>query len=132
MAEEKKENKKSEKPAAKVKSEKGAAAKKQENAKKASAIPLSPKIGQAKALDILQFVLMTEKAVQLIESQNKLVFVVHRRSNKSEIKQAAESMFNSRVNKVTTVIDQSGRKKAFIKFSKEGEAGEIAIRLGII
>ncbi len=82
--------------------------------------------------DVLKFVLMTEKAVQLIESQNKLVFIVDRRASKPKIMKAAEMTFNSKISDVTTSIDQDGRKKAFIKFAKEGEAGEIAIRLGII
>lgn len=84
------------------------------------------------SLDVLKFVLMTERAVQLIETQNKLVFVVDRRANKPEIKKAAEDVFNAKVSGVKTMVDQEGRKKAFVKFEKAGEAGEIAIRLGII
>ena len=80
----------------------------------------------------LRIVLITEKAVQLIETQNKLVFIVDRTSNKREIARAAEQSFGSKISKVTTTVDQRGRKKAYIKFMKEGEAGEIAIRLGII
>lgn len=82
--------------------------------------------------DTLKFVLMTEKSVRMIESQNKLVFVVDRKSGKKEIRNAAEGAFNTKVMSVKTMIDQSGRKKAFVKFEKPGEAGEIAIRLGII
>lgn len=82
--------------------------------------------------DILKFILMTEKSVRLIESENKLVFIVSRKSNKNEIKNAFESMFASKVKSVKTLIDQKGRKKAFIKLEKPGEAGEIAMRLGVI
>lgn len=84
------------------------------------------------SLDVLKFVLMTEKCVQLIESQNKLVFIVDRRADKNDVAKAAEDVFSSKVSNVTTAVDQEGRKKAFVKFEKEGEAGEIAIRLGII
>jgi len=82
--------------------------------------------------DILKFVLMTEKAVRMIEAQNKLVFIVDRRSGKNEVKAAVQLAFNSNIADVETMIDQNGRKKAFVKFAKPGEAGEIAIRLGII
>jgi len=82
--------------------------------------------------DILKFVLMTEKAVRMVELQNKLVFVVDMKADKPTITSAAESAFGSKVTSVETMIDQSGRKKAFVKFEKPGEAGEIAIRLGII
>jgi large subunit ribosomal protein L23 len=80
----------------------------------------------------LRFVLMTEKSIQLIETQNKMVFVVRRKATKPDIKKAVENAFQTPISKVTTVIDQKGRKKVFIKFAKEGMAGEIAIRLGII
>ena len=80
----------------------------------------------------IKFVVMTEKAIQLIEKQNKLVFVVNRGATKNDIRKAAESVFSANVSNVQTMIDQLGRKKAFVKFAKPGEAGEIAIRLGII
>ncbi len=82
--------------------------------------------------DVLKFVLMTEKAVRQIELQNKLVFIVDRKSDKGEIKAAANAAFNSPISEVRTLIDQAGRKKAFIRFSQAGAAGDIAIRLGII
>ena len=81
---------------------------------------------------IIKYVVMTEKAIHLIESQNKLVLVVDRGATKSSIKKAVEGAFSARISNVQTMIDQSGRKKAFVKFIKEGEAGEIAIRLGVI
>ena len=134
MAEKSKESVKAEKKV--VKSEKktdSALKKKEKPEQKVPALKKDKKTREEMhAQDVLKFVLMTEKAVQLIESQNKLVFVVDRRATKPAIKKAAESMFNSKIINVKTVIDQSGRKKAFIRFTKEGEAGEIAIRLGII
>ncbi|MFH0832686.1 MAG: 50S ribosomal protein L23 [Candidatus Aenigmatarchaeota archaeon] len=84
------------------------------------------------AFDVLKFVLMTEKAIQTIEKQNKLIFIVNRKSCKSEIKVAAEAAFKSPVAGVQTIIDQKGRKKAAIRFKDPGAAGDIAIRLGII
>lgn len=82
--------------------------------------------------DVIKFVLMTEKSIQLIETQNKLVFIVNRKSDKEQIKKSVESAFNSPVENVQVLIDQKGRKKAFIKFKQPGMAGEIAMRLGII
>ena len=81
---------------------------------------------------VIDFVLMTEKAIQMIESQNKLSFIVSRKASKQEIAKAVESIFSESVASVTTQIDQKNRKKATVKFEKEGIAGEIAIRLGII
>lgn len=81
---------------------------------------------------ILRFVLMTEKSVQVIEKQNKLVFIVDRGADKKNIKAAVESAFNAPITGVQTMIDQQGRKKAFVKFRNAGAAGDIAIKLGII
>jgi large subunit ribosomal protein L23 len=80
----------------------------------------------------LKFVLMTEKAIQLIERENKLVFIVDRKCSKNEVKKTAEAAFQSAVGSVKIMIDRNGRKKAFIKFREPGAAGDIAMRLGII
>jgi len=81
---------------------------------------------------VLRYVLMTEKSIQMIESQNKLCFIVNKDSSKEEIKKAAENLFETKVESVNTMIDQKNRKKAIIKFKTPGIAGEIAVRLGII
>jgi large subunit ribosomal protein L23 len=86
----------------------------------------------ARAFDTIKFVLMTEKSVRIVEAQNKLVFITRRNAHRDEIKRAVEAAFGSPVTKVTTMIDQDGRKKAFVKFRNEGAAGDIAIKLGII
>ena len=93
---------------------------------------IKPETTQADPFDIIKFVVMTEKAIQLIEGQNKLVLVVDRNSEKKDIKKAVENAFSANVSNVQTLIDQLGRKKAYVKFTKAGEAGEIAIKLGII
>ncbi len=81
---------------------------------------------------VLSYPLMTEKAVNLVETENKLVFVVDRRANKDQIKEAFEQAFDTGVKSVNTMIDQRGRKKSTIELAKEGEAAEVAMRLGVI
>lgn len=83
-------------------------------------------------LDVLKLVLMTEKSVRSVELQNKLVFIVDRKADKTKVKQAVENAFQADVSQVNIMIDQKGRKKAFVKFAKPGIAGEVAIKLGII
>lgn len=118
----------------KEKDEKTAAPDKKPGAQKAAEKDFAPKETKdvLDDLSVLRYVVMTEKAIQMIETQNKLVFIVDRRKGKSEIKRAVEKAFESRVKEINTMIDQEGRKKAFIKFREPGQAGEIAIRLGII
>ena len=80
----------------------------------------------------LSFVLMTEKCVRMIEEKNILTFIVARKSNKFEVAQAFEKVFEKDVLQVRTIRDQKNRKKAFIRLKEPNAAGDIAIKLGII
>ncbi|WP_297063587.1 50S ribosomal protein L23 [Thermococcus sp.] len=75
--------------------------------------------------------LVTEKAVSLIERENKLTFIVDRRATKADIKRAVEEMFNVKVEKVNTLITMRGEKKAYVKLKPEYDASEVAARLGL-
>ena len=75
--------------------------------------------------------LITEKTFDLIERENKLVFLVDRKANKSQIKRAVEKIHNVKVIKVNTLITPLGHKKAFIKLHPDNSAQDIAIDLGI-
>ncbi|MCD6164501.1 MAG: 50S ribosomal protein L23 [Candidatus Odinarchaeota archaeon] len=74
---------------------------------------------------------VTEAALELIEKENKLTFIVDRRANKPTIKRAVESLFKVKVDKVNTLITPDGRKKAYVKLSPEYSAADIATKLGI-
>jgi large subunit ribosomal protein L23 len=80
----------------------------------------------------LNFPHTTEKSIGLIEKENTLVFIVDRRSSKTEIKQAIEKTYGVKVDAVRTSITQHNFKKAFVKLNKDSLASEVAIRLGII
>ena len=58
--------------------------------------------------------------------------MVERRATKKDIKNAFEKTFDVKVDDVNIMIDQKGRKKAFIKLSKDYPASDIAMRLGVI
>ncbi|HIQ50202.1 MAG TPA: 50S ribosomal protein L23 [Nanoarchaeota archaeon] len=81
---------------------------------------------------IIKYPLLTEKAVGLIETQNKIVFIVDRSATKKQIAKAVEKLFEVKVEEVRTLIDRKGRKKAYVKLSKEYKASDIATRLGMI
>ncbi len=81
---------------------------------------------------ILLHPLLTEKAIGKIEKENKLVFIVNRDSSKKQIEWAMEKAFDVKVDKVGTMIDRKGRKKAWIKLSKANSAADIATRLGML
>ena len=67
-----------------------------------------------------------------MEAENKLIFVVDKRADKKNIKKAIESMFKAKVNKVSTFISPDGKKRAYIKFSDETPAIDIATQLGLM
>ncbi|MCS7134942.1 MAG: 50S ribosomal protein L23 [Candidatus Aenigmarchaeota archaeon] len=81
--------------------------------------------------DVLKHPLVTEKNVEMVK-QNKIVFIVDRKSTKQQIKKAFEEMFNVKVEKVNTLITREGKKKAIIKLKKEYSASDIAVRLGMM
>ncbi|MFH1774975.1 MAG: 50S ribosomal protein L23 [Methanobacteriota archaeon] len=74
---------------------------------------------------------VTEKSMKLVESENKLVFVVSREASKSEIKTAVEKLYEVKVADVNTSITPRGVKKAYIKLTPEYKAEEVATRMGI-
>ena len=80
---------------------------------------------------IIKRPLITEKTFDLIEKENKLVFIVKRKANKNQIKRAIEKLHNVKVIKVNTIITPKGEKKAFVKLHPEYSAQDIAIDLGI-
>jgi len=82
--------------------------------------------------DVLQYPITTEKAIGMIELQNKIVFVVDKRAGKKEIKEAVEKMYGVKVAKVNTLITIKGEKRAFVKLMPGYKADEIAAKLKIV
>jgi len=82
-------------------------------------------------MSILINPLKTEKAVRIIETENKIIFVVDRRARKKDIKEAIEKTFKAKVEKVSVHI-RNNQKIAFIKLKPETPAIDIATKLGMI
>ena len=53
--------------------------------------------------DIIIRPIITEKSMKLMETENKVTFEVAKGSNKTEIKQAVQEIFNVKVEKVNVV-----------------------------
>ncbi len=82
--------------------------------------------------DVVKYPLSTEKSIRLMEAENKLIFVVDKKADKKDIKKAIETMFKAKVTKVNTFISPDGKKRAYIKFSDETPAIDIATQLGLM
>ncbi len=81
---------------------------------------------------IIKYPVSTEKSIRLMESENKMVFRVEMKSTKAEVKSAIEKMFNVKVQKVNTYITSKGEKRAYVQFSPETPAIDIATQLGLM
>jgi len=81
---------------------------------------------------IIKYPLATEKSMRLMESQNKLIFVVDRKATKQQIKQAIEELFNAKVDKVRTLNTPDNKKRAYITFNESTPAIDIATKLGLM
>jgi ribosomal protein uL23 len=88
--------------------------------------------GNAKPADVLLFPLITEKAVNMIEAENKICFVVNKKAGKKDVKNAVETLYNVKVDSVKTLNDLKGRKKAIVKINKKFKADELATKLGVL
>ena len=82
--------------------------------------------------DVILYPLMTEAASRMIETENKLVFIVNLKAKKADVRRAVEELYEVVVEKVNTLITPTGEKKAFVKLHPDYRASDVAIRLGIL
>ena len=82
--------------------------------------------------DVILYPLMTEAASRMIETDNKLVFIVNMKAGKPDVRRAVEELYEVAVEKVNVLITPKGEKKAFVKLHPDFKASDVAIRLGIL
>ena len=81
---------------------------------------------------IIEYPVLSEKAVGMIEKENKIVFAVRKDATKQQIKDEVEKLYNVKVDSVNTVRSMKGTKKAYVKLSNESKATDLATKLKII
>ena len=81
---------------------------------------------------IILYPLSTEKSIRQIEFDNKLVFVVHSRATKADVKKAVEDLFKVKVTKVNIQNSFQGGKRAYVKLGPEHLASDVSADLGLI
>ena len=82
--------------------------------------------------EIILYPLISEKAVNMIESENKIVFIVNSSAGKQDVKSAVEKLYNVKVESIRTNNDRKGRKSAIVRLKKEFKADDLATKLGVI
>jgi large subunit ribosomal protein L23Ae len=81
---------------------------------------------------IIKNPLSTEKSIRLMEAQNVLIFEVDKKTNKDVIKNEIQKVFKAKVLSVRTRIGPDAKKRAYVKFSNDTPAIDIATKLGLI
>lgn len=81
---------------------------------------------------IIKYPIASEKAIRLMEAENKLLFKIAMKAKKTEVKEAIETLFKTKVTGVRTVMSPTGEKRAYVTFSKETPAIDIATQLGLL
>jgi len=84
------------------------------------------------AYKVIKYPMSTEKTIRLMESENKLIFVVDKKATKKDIKEAIQKLFNVKVVKVNSYVNQHGLKKAYVKLSIDTPAIDVAAKLGLM
>jgi len=81
--------------------------------------------------DVIKYPHVTEKAMNDMDFQNKLQFVVDDRSSKTDVADAVESQYEVTVESVNTQNTMDGEKKAVVRLSEDDDAQEVASRIGV-
>ncbi|MDA3836087.1 MAG: 50S ribosomal protein L23 [Nanoarchaeota archaeon] len=75
--------------------------------------------------------IMTEKAVMLIEAENTLVFETAMIMKKDEIKKEITELFDVKIDKIRALI-KNNKKYAYIKLKGDTLAIDVATKLGLM
>jgi large subunit ribosomal protein L23 len=82
-------------------------------------------------MTVIHHPLVTEKAMNEMDFQNKLQFVVDVDAAKPEIAEAVSERYDVTVESVNTQVTPQGKKKATVRLSEDDEAQEVASRIGV-
>ena len=79
----------------------------------------------------IQHPLITEKAMNDMDFENKLQFIVDLDATKQQIREAIGEQYDVEITKVNTPVTMNGTKKATVRLSEEDDAQEVASRIGV-
>jgi large subunit ribosomal protein L23 len=82
-------------------------------------------------MSVIEHPLVTEKAMDKMDFENKLQFVVSLDATKTDVADEVETHYDVTVENVNTMITMKGRKKAIVTLSEDDDAQEVASRIGV-
>ena len=74
---------------------------------------------------------VTEKAMNKMDFENKLLFICDVDATKADIAEAVSAQFDVGVDDVNTQVTMNGNKKAEVRLSPDDDAQEVASRIGV-
>jgi large subunit ribosomal protein L23 len=74
---------------------------------------------------------VTEKSVDKMDFENKMVFICQPDAEQDEIVEEVESQFDVETEGINTMVTTDGTKKAEIQLTDDHDAQEIASRIGV-
>ncbi|XP_073293820.1 large ribosomal subunit protein uL23-like [Primulina huaijiensis] len=96
---------------------------------------LNSMASQFKELDhhlVIQYPIITESAMKAILENNTLVFIVDKRADKNDVKDAVRIMLQIKAEKVNTLNLPNGAKKAYVKLGPGYNAIDVAKKIRIL
>ena len=94
-------------------------------------VPVKDQLSIEDARSVLIQPYITEKTFNMIEKENKLVFIVRERSTKRVIREAMSVLYDAELVDINTSRTIRG-KKATVKFSDPNGARDLATTLGLV
>ncbi|MGH9978726.1 MAG: 50S ribosomal protein L23 [Nitrososphaeraceae archaeon] len=94
-------------------------------------VPAKDQLSVEDARSVLIQPYITEKTFNMIEKENKLVFIVRERSTKQLIREAMSILYDADVIEINTSRTVRG-KKATVKFNDPNGARDLATTLGLV
>jgi large subunit ribosomal protein L23 len=82
-------------------------------------------------MSVIEHPLVTEKAMNQMDFENTLQFLVDIDATKPEVRDEVESRYDVTVDSVNTMVTMKGNKKALVTLSEDDDAQEIASRIGV-
>lgn len=80
---------------------------------------------------LIEHPLVTEKAMNQMDFDNKLQFIVDVDAAKPEIREEIEQRYDVEITSVNTQVTPDATKKATVTLSEDDDATEVASRIGV-
>jgi len=82
-------------------------------------------------MSCIDYPLVTEKAMDAMDFDNAIQFVVDLDASKPEIAEEIEERYDVSVDRVTTMVTPDAEKKATVYLAEGDEAEDVASRIGV-